>query len=65
MRSFVDIKIFLRFPFVLQIGLVEQEWIDTLATLNADELTFMDFVDVAQKLSAQLKGEVCNFVISK
>lgn len=48
--------------FSLQIGLVEQEWIDTLATINADELTFMNFVDVAQKLGAQLKEEV---IISK
>lgn len=48
--------------FPLQIGLVEQEWIDTLATINADELTFMNFVDVAQKLGAQLKEEV---IISK
>ncbi|XP_065211905.1 trifunctional nucleotide phosphoesterase protein YfkN isoform X2 [Planococcus citri] len=46
------------------IGLVEEEWIDTLATINADELTFMDFVDVAQKLSAQLKEEGCDYVIA-
>lgn len=37
---------------------MEEEWIDTLATINADELTFMDFVDVGQKLSTQLKEEV-------
>lgn len=46
------------------IGLVEQEWIDTLATINADELTFMNFVDVAQKLGAQLKEEGCDYVIA-
>ncbi|XKL59322.1 hypothetical protein PGB90_000338 [Kerria lacca] len=46
------------------IGLVELEWIDTIPTLNADELTFIDFVDVAQKLGKQLKGEGCDYVIA-
>lgn len=41
------------------VGLVEQEWLDTLATINPEEVTFLDFVEAGQKLAAQLKQEVC------
>nr|CAD7573237.1 unnamed protein product [Timema californicum] len=40
------------------IGLVEQEWLDTLATINPDEVTFLDYIEVGRKLGAQLKEEV-------
>jgi 5'-nucleotidase len=40
------------------IGLVEQEWLDTLSMINPDEVTFIDFVEAGQKLSSQLKQEV-------
>lgn len=40
------------------LGLVEKEWLDTLATVNPEETTFLDFIEAGQKLSAQLKQEV-------
>lgn len=40
------------------LGLVEKEWLDTLATINPEETTFLDFIEAGQKLSAQLKQEV-------
>lgn len=46
------------------VGLVEREWLDTLATLNPDELTFIDFVEAGSKLAAQLKKEGCDYVIA-
>lgn len=48
------------------VGLVEQEWLDTLATINPEEVTFLDFVEAGQKLAAQLKQEVnfCFFLIN-
>lgn len=42
------------------VGLVEQEWLDTLSTINPDEVTFLDFVEAGTKLGAQLKQEVQN-----
>ncbi|CAB0015463.1 unnamed protein product [Nesidiocoris tenuis] len=46
------------------IGLVEKEWLDTLATINADEVTFIDYVEAGKKLGAQLKQEGCDLVIA-
>lgn len=46
------------------VGLVEQEWLDTLATINPDEVTFLDFVEAGRKLGAQLKQEGCDYVIA-
>ncbi|XP_053618466.1 snake venom 5'-nucleotidase isoform X2 [Plodia interpunctella] len=46
------------------IGLVEQEWLDTLATINPDEVTFIDFVQAGTKLASQLKQEGCEYVIA-
>lgn len=40
------------------LGLVEKEWLDTLATINPEGVTFLDFVEAGQKLAAQLKQEV-------
>lgn len=40
------------------VGLVEKEWLDTLATVNPEMVTFLDFVEAGQKLAAQLKQEV-------
>lgn len=40
------------------LGLVEQEWLETLATINPEEVTFLDFVEAGKKLAAQLKQEV-------
>ncbi|XP_044741798.1 trifunctional nucleotide phosphoesterase protein YfkN isoform X2 [Chrysoperla carnea] len=46
------------------LGLVEKEWLDTLTTINPEEVTFLDFVEAGQKLGAQLKQEGCDFVIA-
>jgi hypothetical protein len=43
---------------LLQVGLVEQEWLDTLANINPDEVTFIEFIEAGRKLGAQLKQEV-------
>ncbi|CAH1392702.1 unnamed protein product [Nezara viridula] len=46
------------------IGLVEREWLDTLATINPDELIFHDFVESGNKIGAQLKNDGCDYVIA-
>ncbi|KAK7868782.1 hypothetical protein R5R35_003628 [Gryllus longicercus] len=46
------------------IGLVEQEWLDTLSNINPEEVTFLDFVEAGRKLGAQLKQEGCDYVIA-
>ncbi|XP_061724374.1 snake venom 5'-nucleotidase isoform X2 [Cydia pomonella] len=46
------------------IGLVEQEWLETLATINPEEVTFIDFLQAGAKLSEQLKQEGCEYVIA-
>lgn len=46
------------------LGLVEQEWLETLATINPEEVTFLDFVEAGKKLAAQLKQEGCDYVIA-
>jgi hypothetical protein len=43
---------------MFQIGLVEREWLDTLASINTDEVTFIDYVEAGKRLSQQLKQEV-------
>lgn len=46
-------------PLILpQIGLVEQEWLATLATINAEEVTFTDYVNKGRELATSLKNEV-------
>ena len=39
-------------------GLVEQEWIDTLATVDPEDIIFLDFVETGNKLAAELREEV-------
>ncbi|XP_052759475.1 snake venom 5'-nucleotidase isoform X2 [Galleria mellonella] len=46
------------------IGLVEQEWLETLATINPEEVTFIDFLQAGTKLASQLKQEGCEYVIA-
>ena len=36
-------------------GLVEQEWLTTLASVDADEVTYLDFVQEGERLAAQLR----------
>ena len=39
------------------IGLIEQEWLDTLATLDSDEVRYTDFVKKCRTLAGQLRAE--------
>ena len=40
------------------IGLVEEEWIATLSTVDVEDITFVDFVDVGQRLANLLRQQV-------
>lgn len=46
------------------LGLVEREWLDTLATINPDEVTFLDYREAGQKLAHQLRQEGCDYIIA-
>ncbi|XP_037787180.1 mannosylglucosyl-3-phosphoglycerate phosphatase-like isoform X2 [Penaeus monodon] len=46
------------------IGLVEQEWLETLATINAEQVTFTDYVDKGRELANMLKNQGCDYVIA-
>ncbi|GFQ69772.1 hypothetical protein TNCT_419261 [Trichonephila clavata] len=47
------------------IGLVEEEWLATLATIEADEVTYFDFVTEGRKLALELKEqEKVDYVIA-
>ncbi|GAB6023701.1 hypothetical protein CHUAL_008461 [Chamberlinius hualienensis] len=39
------------------LGLVEYEWLATLATIDPDEVTYLDFVQEGRKLARQLKDQ--------
>ena len=53
-------------PFLFyQIGLVEKEWLDTLAAINPNEVIYTDFVESANTLAADLKdNQNCDIVIA-
>jgi len=40
------------------IGLVEEEWIDTLATIDPEEVMCIDFVEEGHTLARELKKQV-------
>ncbi|XP_064119235.1 mannosylglucosyl-3-phosphoglycerate phosphatase-like isoform X5 [Macrobrachium nipponense] len=46
------------------IGLVEWEWLETLATINCDQVTFTDYVDRGRELATNLKNEGCDYIIA-
>ncbi|XP_067652872.1 mannosylglucosyl-3-phosphoglycerate phosphatase-like [Haliotis asinina] len=47
------------------VGLVEEEWIETLATLDPEDVTYLDFVTEGQRLANLLKKEQgCEMVIA-
>ena len=53
-------------PFVHQIGfigLVEEDWLATLATIDSDELEFFDFVTMGTKLAKELRDEVLVLIL--
>ena len=41
------------------IGLVEWEWLVTLATIEPEDLEYTDFVDCARQLLPALQDQVC------
>ena len=41
------------------IGVVEWEWLATLPTLEPDDLSYTDYVEVAKELVPKLQDEVC------
>ena len=43
-------------------GLVEEEWIDTLSTVDPADVTFEDFVQVGNQLEKELRNEVTKYV---
>ena len=46
------------------LGLVEKEWLDTIATINIDQVEYEDYVTSGRRLAAQLKAQGCEFVIA-
>lgn len=46
------------------IGLVEKEWLDTLSTINPEEVTYSDYVESGQALAKELRGKGCQFIIA-
>ncbi|CAF0939692.1 unnamed protein product [Brachionus calyciflorus] len=47
------------------IGLVEQEWITTLSTINSDDIFYESYVDCGRRLTRELKNEQnCDIVIA-
>ncbi|KAG2448378.1 hypothetical protein HYH02_006960 [Chlamydomonas schloesseri] len=46
------------------VGLVEEEWLETLASINTDEMQYQDFVTVGRKLAAELKAAGAEVLIA-
>ncbi|KAJ6669886.1 hypothetical protein lerEdw1_000435 [Lerista edwardsae] len=45
-------------------GLVEEDWLDTLGTINKSNLNYIDYVKVAKQLCVELKAEGAEFIIA-
>ena len=45
------------------IGLVEEEWMATLSTINYDEIIYESYVDMGKKLADELRTEHVNIFI--
>ena len=46
------------------LGMVEKEWLDTIATINSDQVEYEDYVTSARRLARELKDEGCEVVIA-
>lgn len=46
------------------IGLVEKEWLDTLPTIDPQEVTYIDFVKAGNQLADELQNEGCEIIIA-
>ncbi|XP_072461140.1 mannosylglucosyl-3-phosphoglycerate phosphatase-like [Notamacropus eugenii] len=45
-------------------GLVEEDWLDTLATVSKSNLNYKDYVEVANQISVELKEEGADLIIA-
>eukprot|EP00918_Siedleckia_nematoides_P005763 GHVU01012665.1.p1 GENE.GHVU01012665.1~~GHVU01012665.1.p1 ORF type:complete len:662 (-),score=158.75 GHVU01012665.1:335-2320(-) len=45
-------------------GLVEKEWLTTLATIDEEDVVYVDFVQQADKISALLREKECSLIIA-
>ncbi len=45
-------------------GLIEEEWLATLATISRDEVNYVDYVDVGKRLNAELRAQGVDMVIA-
>lgn len=45
-------------------GLVEEDWLDTLGTINKSNVNYIDYVKVAKQLCVELKAEGAEFIIA-
>jgi len=53
------------FVVIQQIGLVEKEWLDTLASIDPGHVTYTDYVECGRMLARNLKqAKGCNVVIA-
>ena len=43
---------------------MEKEWLDTLSTINPEEVTYSDYVESGQALAKELRGKGCQFIIA-
>ncbi|KMY92833.1 uncharacterized protein Dsimw501_GD10747, isoform A [Drosophila simulans] len=46
------------------IGLVEREWLETLPTIDPNEVTYIDYVEAGNKLARELRNEGCDLIIA-
>lgn len=46
------------------IGLVEKEWLETLPTIDPNEVTYIDYVKAGNQLAEELRNEGCEIVIA-
>lgn len=45
-------------------GLVEKEWLDTLPTIDPNEVTYIDYAEAGNRLADDLIKEGCDFIIA-
>ncbi|OXA43429.1 Trifunctional nucleotide phosphoesterase protein YfkN [Folsomia candida] len=45
-------------------GLVEWEWMETLSTIDPEAVTYTDYVDAGNDLSAKLRKEGCDIIVA-
>lgn len=46
------------------IGLVEKEWLDTLPTIDPNEVTYIDFIKAGNQLADELHNQGCDIIIA-